>query len=52
MKLLYKKERQTSVPILCQITLQNSDYMYFNLTSFEVTKSHLNKVGVNVQLTL
>ena len=35
-----KKERWTSVPILCQITLQNApykDYKLLVLTSFEVT---------------
>ena len=35
-----KKERLTSVPILCRITLQNvpyKDYKLFVLTSFEVT---------------
>jgi len=35
-----EKERWTSVPILCRITLQNAPYMDYNLlmlTSFEVT---------------
>ena len=35
-----EKERWTSVPILCQITLQNAPYMDYKLlmlTSFEVT---------------
>ena len=35
-----KKERLTSVPILCRITLQNAPYKDYNLlvlTSFEVT---------------
>ena len=35
-----KKERLTSVPILCQITLQNAPYKGYKLlvlTSFEVT---------------
>ena len=35
-----EKERLTSVPILCQITLQNTpykDYKLLVLTSFEVT---------------
>ena len=35
-----EKERLTSVPILCRITLQNvpfMDYKLFMLTSFEVT---------------
>ena len=36
-----KKERSTSVPILCQITLQNVPYKDYNLlmlTRFEVTR--------------
>ena len=35
-----EKERLTSIPILCQITLQNVPYMDYKLlvlTSFEVT---------------
>ena len=35
-----EKERWTSVPILCQITLQNApymDYILLVLTNFEVT---------------
>ena len=68
-----EKERLTSVPILCQITLQNAPYKDYKLLvsmSFEVTTVTsmdsqeptcavmmatcwlLNKVGVNMQLTL
>ena len=47
-----EKERLTSVPILCRITLQNTPYKDYNLlmlTSFEVATV---TVGVNMQLTL
>ena len=61
-----EKERLTSVPILCQITLQNvpyKDYKLLVLISFEVTTVTsmdsqeptcwlLNEVGANMQLTL
>ena len=47
-----EKERLTSVPILCRITLQNMPYNDYNLlmlTSFEVATV---TVGANMQLTL
>ena len=60
---LPRKNVQNSVPILCQITLQNTPCMDFNLlvlTSLEVATVDsqepirwlLNDVGANIQLTL